>query len=146
MKRIYIAIICGFVAISAFAEQNMIALFADDVSTSSTADTVESEIMRGCVNRIFIDANVTTNDYTATIGISASNTYSGETRTLVTDGTLGTTTNLSTYPRATLVDTAGSDIINSYDKFLLHDDVLILSVSEASETNRSVRAFIYYNR
>jgi hypothetical protein len=146
MKRIYIAIICGFVAISAFAEQNMIALFADDVSTSSTADTVESEIMRGCVNRIFIDANVTTNDYTATIGISASNTYSGETRTLVTDGTLGTTTNLSTYPRATLVDTAGSDIINSYDKFLLHDDVLILSVSEASETNRSVRAFIYYDR
>lgn len=130
----------------AYAGSGIIPLFADNVTTSTTADTVDSEILRGCVERVYIDANVATNDYTVIAGISISNTYSGETRTLVVTNLLGTATNLSIYPRALMVDTSSAAITNAYDKISLYDDVLILSVSEASATNRNVRAYIYYTR
>ena len=146
MKTFFAVAALFAMACCAHADAGFIPLFADNVTTSTTADTASSEILRGCVERVYIDANVSTNDYTVIAGIAISNTYSGETRTLVVTNLLGMATNLSVYPRALMVDTASASITNAYDKIELYDDVLILSVSEASETNRNVRAYIYYTR
>ena len=145
MKKILMAVF-STLALTLFAAQDMIVLFDSNVATSSTANAVSSTALYGRIDRLYINAEVSTNDYDVTVEITATDQYSSESRTLVTAGVLGMGTNLSTSPRVTLVDTTGSAITDSHDKFNLYNDVLTLNVYSASKTNRDVRAYIYLDR
>ena len=144
MKRILaVFAIASCFAVSSIADQDVIVLAIDNISTSATYSTATSDSVGGWVERVFVDATIGTNFYTNSLMLIASNTYTGEQRTIIPATVVSYNTNVSVYPRVATVTTAGVVITNSGDMFPLYDDVLMLKCMGASSTNKNTKAYIY---
>ena len=130
-------------AVSSIADQDVIVLAIDNISTGVTYSTDTSDSVGGWIDRVFINMTIGTNFYTNSVTLIASNTYTSEQRTIIPAAYLSWNTNVSVYPRVATVTTAGVVITNSGDMFPLYDDVLMLKCFGASSTNKNIKAYIY---
>ena len=128
------------------ATQDMIALVSDNVTTTETADVTSSSAIDGCVDRIYLVPMDATNALTVTISLTATDQYTSETRTLLSSVIHTNITSLSISPRVANVTTANAATTYDFSKFRLHNDKVNLNVSSASATNRTVKAYIYFDR
>jgi flagellar basal body rod protein FlgF len=146
MKKILIAVFAITLAATIQAKQDMVALVTDNVNTGATVTTDTSGMLFGEIQRLYITLPTGTNAYTANVILTISNMYSGETRTLYDNTVLGYGTNISIYPLTTPTVPIDGVATNWYVPFYLYDDVILMTSTNASLTNKSVKAYIYYDR
>lgn len=146
MKKVLIVVAACMLSCAAFAAQDMIVLVADNATTGTTADVVSSGSVWGCVDRIYLVPMDATNALTVTVSLTATDNYTGEVRDLLTEAGYTNTATLSVAPRIANVTTANAAMTYAFSKIRLHDDVVKLNVKSASATNRTVKAFVYYDR
>jgi hypothetical protein len=146
MKRILIAMVICATSCLAIAKQDVVVLTLDNVNTSGTASATTSGMLFGEVQRIFITLPTGTTDYTADVTLTVKNTYTGEQRTLYPNSVLGYGTNISISPVVAPYVVPAAAVTNWCVPFCLYDDTVTLTVTNATLTNKSVKAYIYYDR
>ncbi len=113
------------------------------VSLTSTKSTATTSAIKGWLERIDLTFSSTTSS--ADIVVSASNSMTGIERTLLTIG--GISNSISYAPRYIPVDNTGTNLFTDVgNRFVMLDEVIYLTATNATYSNQNLTATIIYER
>jgi hypothetical protein len=113
------------------------------VSLTSTKSTATTSAIKGWLERIDLTFSSTTSS--ADIVVSASNSMTGIERTLLTIG--GISNSISYAPRYVPADNTGTNLFTDVaNRFVMLDEVIYLTATNATYSNQNLTATIIYER
>jgi len=146
MKRfllIAIAMSCAtmLMAEGGFSGIDKVAVKLSSVSTSATADSATTSKVTGYLERIDLTFANTTSS--VAVVVSATNAYTGASRTLLS---VMASNNATYMVRDSTMDTSGTAVVTNEIRFVLLDETIKVTGASASYVGQDVLATVIYER